>query len=348
MTFRRAIGAWALAASLIIVGCERPADPEFQSSARVGQLSAELQTSLQTELVEKTGTYAHPQLIGAEANATLAKGQAVYQQRCVQCHGISGDGNGPTAGFMYPRPRDYRRGVFKFTSTPYGARPLRSDLERTIRSGIRGTSMPEFNLLPNDEIEAVVDYVLTLTRRGEYEEELSALAENEEALPQDLIDEEAFPRVMQRWSQAESQEVQPLTPQPKFTDEHVALGKKAFLTIGCAKCHGEDGRGQMADNIGKDLWGRTTRAADLTSGMLHGGPKPLDIYRRIYSGINGTPMPGFAPSLQSQPDTIWHLVAYVKFISNRRREGELPPPGPIKPYVPVEVPATPAVETASK
>ena len=207
MTFRRAIGAWALAASLIIVGCERPADPEFQSSARVGQLSAELQTSLQTELVEKTGTYAHPQLIGAEANATLAKGQAVYQQRCVQCHGISGDGNGPTAGFMYPRPRDYRRGVFKFTSTPYGARPLRSDLERTIRSGIRGTSMPEFNLLPNDEIEAVVDYVLTLTRRGEYEEELSALAENEEALPQDLIDEEAFPRVMQRWSQAESQEV---------------------------------------------------------------------------------------------------------------------------------------------
>ena len=59
-------------------------------------------------------------------------------------------------------------------------------------------------------------------------------------------------------------------------------------------------------------------------------------------------MPGFASSLQSQPDTIWHLVAYVKFISNRRREGELPPPGPIKPYVLAEVPATPAVETASK
>ncbi len=345
MSFRKTIGIWALGVSWLASGCERPVDPEFLSSERAGKLTAELQATLKTELVDKTGTYAHPKLIGDELGVDLAKGQAVYQLRCVQCHGISGDGAGPAAASLYPRPRDYRRGVFKFTSTPYGARPLASDLVRTVRAGIHGTSMPSFNLLPKEEIEAVVHYVLTLTRRGEYEEELTALAENEEALEQEAIQEEAFPRVMQRWNTAESQQVQQLTPQPKFTAEHVALGKQAFLTVGCAKCHGEDGRGQMSDNIGKDLWGQTTRAADLTSGMLHGGQRPLDIYRRIYSGINGTPMPGFASSLQSQPDTIWHLVAYVKYISNRRREGELPPPGPIKPYVPAEVTLTPVALT---
>ena len=36
------------------------------------------------------------------------------------CHGSSGAGDGPTAAFLYPRPRDYRRGLFKFTSTAQG------------------------------------------------------------------------------------------------------------------------------------------------------------------------------------------------------------------------------------
>jgi len=344
VSFCRAIGTSALGICLMAAGCERPVDPEFTSNERVAKLSEKLQAQLKTELVDRTGTFAHPQLIGAEQGENLVLGQAVYQQRCVQCHGDSGDGNGPAAASMYPRPRDYRKGLFKFTSTPYGARPLRADLERTLRVGVRGTSMPEFKLLPKAEIDAVVDYVLMLSRRGEYEEELIALAESEEELPPDMIQEESFPRVMQRWDDAESQLVNPITSQPKFTEEHVQLGKQAFSTLGCSKCHGEDGRGQMPENIGKDAWGRTTRAADLTSGMLHGGQRPVDIYRRIYSGINGTPMPGFSSALQSQPDTIWHLVAYVKFISSRRREGEVPLPGPIKPYV---EPAPPTVVVTS-
>ena len=329
----------------LLAGCERSPEPEFVSSVRAQALSPGLQTALTKELVKETGTYAHPELIGDPPGVNLAKGQAVYQERCVQCHGISGDGDGPAAKFLYPRPRDYRKGLFKFTSTPYGFRPLRSDLERTIQAGVRGTSMPAFNLLPKDELQSVLDYVLMLTYRGEFEEGLVNLADDEEAIDPALVKEEVLPRVTQRWEQAETQQVQPFTPQPKFTEEHVALGQKAFLTIGCAKCHGEDGRGQMADNIGKDGWGRTTRAADLTSGMLHGGQQPIDIYRRIYSGINGTPMPSFASALQSQPDTIWHLVAYVKFVSSRRREGEVPHPGAIKPYVPAE---EKTAETAAK
>ncbi len=318
----------------LCAGCERPPEPEFLSSDRVQALSPELQVALKKELVEESGTFAHPRTVGNPSDLNLAKGQVVYQERCVQCHGVSGDGDGPAAKYLYPRPRDYRKGLFKFTSTPYGDRPLRSDLERTIHEGVRGTSMPAFNLLPKDEIQAVLDYVLMLTHRGEFEDGLVNLADSEEAIDPALVDEEVIPRVSQRWEKAESLQVRPHTPPPKFTEEHVALGKQAFLTIGCAKCHGEDGRGQMADNIGKDAWGRTTRAADLTSGMLHGGQQPTDIYRRIYSGINGTPMPSFASALQNQPDTIWHLVAYVKHVSSRRREGELPHPGAIKPYVP--------------
>lgn len=325
-----------------LVGCHRAEPPEFTSLSKVGELPAELQTALKAELVNYSGTFQQPKFL-AEADAPpsdLARGQAVYQERCVQCHGVSGDGQGPTAQYMYPKPRDYRRGLFKFNSTGYGNRPLRDDLVRAVRQGIRGTSMPAFNLLPEPDQQAVVDYVIMLARRGEVEQGLVSLAESEDEIDPEMVKSEVIETVLRRWSEAEEAEVRPLTPQPKFTMAHVERGKQAFLTKGCSKCHGEDGRGQTKDNRGIDAWGQPTRAADLTSGMLHGGPRPIDLYRRIHSGINGTPMPGFASALQSEPDTIWDLVSYVLSVSSHRRNGDKPLPGPIMPYLSGDV-ATP-------
>jgi mono/diheme cytochrome c family protein len=67
--------------------------------------------------------------------------------------------------------------------------------------------------------------------------------------------------------------------------------------------------------------------------MLRGGQEPLDIYRRIYAGINGTPMPAFDQLLKDEPETVWNMVAYVMHVSNRRRAGEAPAPGYLRPYL---------------
>jgi mono/diheme cytochrome c family protein len=207
--------------------------------------------------------------------------------------------------------------------------------------GVVGTSMPNFRLLPKQEIEAVVDYVIVLAQRGELEYQLAIEAEASEEL-----DPEYVPEVVEvvgtRWDDATHSLTQPLTPEPELTEERIALGRAAFLSKGCNKCHGDDGRGHTKDNIGKDSWGFSTRAADLTSGMLHGGQEPIDIYRRIMNGINGTPMPGFKSALESEPETIWNLVSYVLSVSNRRREGTAIPAGLMKPYsdpVPAEAAA---------
>jgi mono/diheme cytochrome c family protein len=114
---------------------------------------------------------------------------------------------------------------------------------------------------------------------------------------------------------------------PQFTTALVDQGKKAFLTLVCVQCHGQDGRGQMATNVGVDAWGNPTKAADLTSGMLHGGTEPLDIYRHIDAGINGTPMPSSHANLQKEPETIWKLVAYVLKVADERRQGIVPDSG---------------------
>jgi hypothetical protein len=40
------------------------------------------------------------------------RSRGLYREHCAHCHGITGDGAGPTAAFLNPYPRDYRMGVF--------------------------------------------------------------------------------------------------------------------------------------------------------------------------------------------------------------------------------------------
>lgn len=106
----------------------------------------------------------------------LQLGRAVYMKNCNHCHGVAGDGNGPTSQYLNPRPRDYRLGLFKFTSTLSSEKAAREDLERIIINGIPGTYMPSFLLLGNNdggkEQAAVVEYVRWLAMRGEMEKRL--------------------------------------------------------------------------------------------------------------------------------------------------------------------------------
>src|SRR5436190_2797373 len=109
--------------------------------------------------------------------------RGLYREHCAHCHGISGDGTGPTAVFLNPYPRDYRKGQFKFKSTPVGQKPTHADLKKIVLEGVPGTAMPSFKLLPDLEVEALVEYVKYLSIRGEVERELlnltTAREENE-------------------------------------------------------------------------------------------------------------------------------------------------------------------------
>jgi mono/diheme cytochrome c family protein len=113
--------------------------------------------------------------------------QGLYREHCVHCHGISGDGNGPTAAFLNPYPRDYRMGLYKFKSSKKGEKPTDEDLRRILNNGIPGTAMPSFALLPEAEITALVGYVKYLSMRGETERRLLAYATQELSDPFDTL-----------------------------------------------------------------------------------------------------------------------------------------------------------------
>ncbi|RPI82931.1 MAG: hypothetical protein EHM42_08935 [Planctomycetaceae bacterium] len=321
----------AAGACAILAGCfpafgPLPAapTPQYGQSAEVRDLHVNQREQIAGILAERCGNPQEPRLLGDESasSARLTLGRDLYGRYCVICHGVTGDGAGIVADLVEPRPRDFRRGVFKFQSTPYGARPLRGDLARTIARGMPGTLMPAFGRLTKSECDAIVDYVLALARRGELERELALAAAVDDELTPLLVDQ-TVDDILFAWREAEGQTVQPLSPQPEFTAERVNRGREAFVARGCAKCHGEDGKGQTAENLRgglRDYWGQPTRAADLTTGRLKGGSEPVDIYRRILGGINGTPMPSFKATLWAEPESIWDLTAYVLSLGKREKE----------------------------
>jgi mono/diheme cytochrome c family protein len=333
-------------------GCAPPEPPRFTPSADVTALAVDAQTDedkklwsglqhqIADELAKLCGSPHEPKAIQGSglSEDRLAEGAAIFARRCQPCHGTNGDGNGDLAQYLKPRPRDYTRGIFKFTSTPYGSRPRRADLIRTLRRGVTGTSMPSFADLAPDDLEAVADYVIYLSQRGQLEHELVSLAQQEEKLEAEPV-QETVNTIVGQWKDAQAKSVMPLTPMPQYSADAVAKGHELFLKQACNKCHGQDGRGGSFGGVqvGKDAWGRDAAAADLTSGMFHGGGRPIDIYRRIYSGINGTPMPSFADAYAKSPDDIWYLVQFIRDMGERRRRN-LPP---------AEAPASDAVPAAT-
>jgi len=92
-----------------------------------------------------------PLPMGLEGNASM--GGDLYQQNCADCHGVSGDGHGPRAFFIFPKPRDFRHPAAR-------AKYSRAHLFEVISHGVLGSEMPAWNKVFTDqEIGHVAEYV---------------------------------------------------------------------------------------------------------------------------------------------------------------------------------------------
>lgn len=217
------------------------------------------------------------------AGHRLRFGRLLYARHCQHCHGISGDGDGPTAKYLSPLPRDYRMGVFKFTSTKTGAKATRDDLQRIVSQGIPGTYMPAFvPLLKDHELTAIIEYIRWLAMRGEVERQLltefkttfsvdrakkeakesgesvSAVEKQIDAQLKDYIEgtgDESFAALLkevsddlvEKWTVVEEEDavVIPAIARVPVSEESLTRGKKLFFgnDAKCADCHGAAGRG---------------------------------------------------------------------------------------------------------
>ena len=64
--------------------------------------------------------------------SSTSAGLALYDRFCLACHGIAGDGRGPGAPLVWPQPRDFRKGDYKWRTTASGRPPTDEDLAREL------------------------------------------------------------------------------------------------------------------------------------------------------------------------------------------------------------------------
>ncbi len=111
----------------------------------------------------------------------------IYRQYCASCHGETGQGRGPTAASSNPYPREFRHGWFKYKSTERTDKPMKSDIARVLRQGLADSPMPRFAHLNEQQIDALVDYVVYLAIRGEFERSVLLTGVNDLDLEKERI-----------------------------------------------------------------------------------------------------------------------------------------------------------------
>lgn len=241
---------------------------------------------------------------------TLRTGKQLYTGYCAGCHGEKGDGNGPAAHFLEPKPRDFKVGRIKFAAVQGGEAPRDEDYMRILDHGLAGTAMPKFNLLAPHEKEAIIAYI-----KGFYPD----------------------------WS--EDPAGAPVTAgQDPFTDDKegaLEAGRNAYYGVAkCWSCHpAYETRERIVEiHTEQDLeapglrdnlyesevrdsnWGAPIKAPDFLEDRIKTGFHVEPIARVVAAGVGGTAMPTWAGSLE--PEQIWGIAYYVHEIALMRGTAE--------------------------
>jgi mono/diheme cytochrome c family protein len=272
--------------------------------------------------------------------AQLAAGKAAYERYCAGCHGDKGDGKGPAALFLNPKPRDFTAGKFKFASVRSGEMPTDEDLHRTISKGLSGTSMPAWPLLPESQRAAVVAYLKTFSARWEQG------PGNAIAVPED-----------------------PFKGDPKAIANAIQKGEKVYHTLTtCYQCHPGYINAQQMEACNKeakrtfeglrpdwnkpvakeDGWGQMLMPTDFLRDRIKTGLGMDSLFRVIATGIGGTAMPTWKDAIPD--DDIWALTYYVRALADQRnaRFASLPLSAPRSAIAAAAKPAATIAQPAAK
>lgn len=95
--------------------------------------------SLEASAVVTTSDY-HERPFPDRLVGNFERGRSLYFQNCLECHGLSGDGDGPRAYFIFPRPRNFHNEATRETMN-------RPRLYDAVADGVNGREMPAWRFV---------------------------------------------------------------------------------------------------------------------------------------------------------------------------------------------------------
>jgi len=94
---------------------------------------------------------------GVPSADAVAKGKELFRTTCASCHGDNGEGDGPTAVTLNPKPRNFHQ----LQGWKNGSRV--SQIYKTLQDGIPGSAMASFSYLPPADRFALIHFVRSLS-----------------------------------------------------------------------------------------------------------------------------------------------------------------------------------------
>jgi len=92
----------------------------------------------------------------------LNSGHKIYQKYCQTCHGKDGKGDGNSAKGLFPPPRAFTRGKYKYSDRIDSLPPTDRFISQFIPKGFKGTGMIPMKLTV-EEAALVFDYIKTFS-----------------------------------------------------------------------------------------------------------------------------------------------------------------------------------------
>ena len=225
-------------------------------------------------------------------DSDASRGRSDYRRYCAGCHGELGDGQGENTPWLDPKPRNFTLATFKCRSTPTGTLPTDEDLFNTIGRGLTNSNMPIWNTFTHQQRADLVAIIKTFSPR---------------------------------WQKEKAGDPIKIPPEPPITIESIAHGKALFTKLECWKCHGPEGKGDgpSASTL-TDSQDNPIRPYNFAAGKddsrFKCGSTNSDIYKIFMTGLDGTPMPSFADTIQ--PNDAWDLVHFLRTLQVHRHSRE--------------------------
>ncbi len=119
---------------------------------------------IQTMVLAASAIAALPVMAGGD----VAAGKALYEGKgaCTTCHGNKGEGDGPAAAALNPKPANFAKGDFRLDTDGDGKPGTDMDLANVIRQGAGkyggNPAMPAHADLSEAEVADLIAYVRSL------------------------------------------------------------------------------------------------------------------------------------------------------------------------------------------
>ncbi len=101
----------------------------------------------------------------ANHDINLKNGIKLYERNCSQCHGKTGQGDGPVSSLLSRTPRNFLDEKMYFIPEIWSTTDKKIQMMRIIKYGIPGTNMPGHEYLSDSDILDLTSYIESLINK---------------------------------------------------------------------------------------------------------------------------------------------------------------------------------------